>query len=227
MKQLALPALLAMLLHALAFGLHLPWTRPHLALPEGRPVSITLVETVQAEPSPDKVVKPRPQDKPLAAAPAKRREIKGHPAPKPVPTPEPAMAAPPSKPVASPPPTDGEVLPTEQGPSSLHDESPVPAAAPSSDQAQIKASVPLYQINPSPTYPPLARRRNYQGVVVLDVLVDAQGLAAQVKVAQGSGYRILDQCAVRTVSGWRFEPARRGSRPVEMWVKVPVRFTLR
>jgi len=36
-------------------------------------------------------------------------------------------------------------------------------------------AVPLYKVNPPPEYPRLARKRGYQGTVVLDVLVDQNG----------------------------------------------------
>ena len=73
----------------------------------------------------------------------------------------------------------------------------------------------------------MARRRNFQGTVLLDVRVTAQGTVAEVKVARSSGYSVLDQSALSSVRNWRFEPARQGSRPFETWVQVPVRFELR
>lgn len=94
------------------------------------------------------------------------------------------------------------------------------------DQAAVTASVPLYHLNPPPVYPAVARRRNYEGTVVIDVLVDRQGRAAQVKIAHSSGYEILDRSALNSVKQWRFEPGRRFGQPVEMWVQVPVRFAL-
>jgi TonB family protein len=79
--------------------------------------------------------------------------------------------------------------------------------------------VPLYDLNPPPVYPRVARRRNYQGTVLLDVRVTAQGTVAEVKVARSSGYSVLDTSALSSVRNWRFEPARRGSRPIETWVQ--------
>jgi protein TonB len=87
-------------------------------------------------------------------------------------------------------------------------------------------AVPLYRENPSPAYPGLARRRGYEGVVLLDVLVSAEGRVGELRVACSSGYSLLDRAAVEAVDGWRFEPGRRGDRPVSMRVRVPVRFRL-
>jgi len=40
----------------------------------------------------------------------------------------------------------------------------------------VREAVPLYKVNPPPEYPRLARKRGYQGTVVLDVLVDQKSL---------------------------------------------------
>jgi protein TonB len=93
-------------------------------------------------------------------------------------------------------------------------------------QASVQASVPLYDLNPAPVYPAAARRRNLEGTVLLEVLVDRDGRAAQVRVLRGSGHAMLDRSALDSVRQWRFTPALRGGRPQEMWVQVPVRFQL-
>lgn len=81
--------------------------------------------------------------------------------------------------------------------------------------------------NPPPRYPAVARRRGYEGRVVLRVVVDANGAVEAIEVAESSGHRILDRAALRTVRAWRFVPARRDGAPVAASVAVPVRFTLR
>jgi len=81
--------------------------------------------------------------------------------------------------------------------------------------------------NPRPWYPRMARRRGMEGRVELRVRVGVSGAVTAIEILHSSGYRILDQAAVETVQGWRFEPARRGGevRPGE--VVVPIRFSLR
>lgn len=83
-----------------------------------------------------------------------------------------------------------------------------------------------YLHNPPPTYPALARRRGEEGQVVLRVRVLADGRAAEVEVAQSSNSPRLDQAARQAVAGWRFEPARRGDRATESWLRVPIVFRL-
>jgi protein TonB len=84
-----------------------------------------------------------------------------------------------------------------------------------------------YGTNPLPPYPLVARRLGMEGVVLLEVLVAADGRASAVRVARSSGFAPLDASAVTTVrERWRFVPARRGGTPVESRVTVPIRFRL-
>jgi protein TonB len=90
----------------------------------------------------------------------------------------------------------------------------------------MREAVPLYRINPPPTYPKIARKRGYQGTVVLEVLVDGNGRVGDLRVSKSSGYKILDRAAMASVKGWAFVPGMRGDQKVEMWVRVPIRFQL-
>jgi protein TonB len=86
---------------------------------------------------------------------------------------------------------------------------------------------PAYGSNPKPPYPLAAKRLGVEGVVLLDVLVRADGSPAEVHVRTSSGSSLLDDSAVETVrSRWRFIPGRRGNAPVESRVQVPIRFRL-
>lgn len=80
--------------------------------------------------------------------------------------------------------------------------------------------------NPAPVYPRLAREAGWQGVVVLKVLVDRSGRAAQVEVEKSSGYSVLDQSALKTVRQWRFRPTRFGRLSFSSSIQIPVRFVL-
>jgi protein TonB len=96
-----------------------------------------------------------------------------------------------------------------------------------SETAFIKEAIPRYRNNPPPVYPRVARRRGHQGTVLLEVLVDQNGDVRNLKVLQSSGYATLDDAALASVKNWSFEPGMKGSQPVEMWVKLPVRFQLK
>lgn len=93
-------------------------------------------------------------------------------------------------------------------------------------KGSIIKAVPRYRENPTPVYPRLAKRRGYQGTVILDVRIDAEGKVEALKINRSSGFPMLDQSAEITVRNWRFVPGRYGDRPIEMWVRVPVKFML-
>lgn len=78
-----------------------------------------------------------------------------------------------------------------------------------------------------PAYPETARRAGVEGVTVLRFEVLARGQVGAVLVERSAGHQDLDRAAVEAVRRWRFEPARRGSQPVAVWVTLPVRFELR
>lgn len=75
-------------------------------------------------------------------------------------------------------------------------------------------------------YPAMLRERGIQGQVLLRVKVDADGRAAEVVVAGGSGWRLLDEAARRVAESCPYLPARRGDQKLVSWVEYPVRFAL-
>ena len=93
--------------------------------------------------------------------------------------------------------------------------------------AVITEAMPLYRKNPEPEYPRMAKRRRYEGTVILSVLVNKSGMVDNLWILESSGYKILDNAALGTVKEWTFEPGRRGNEPIDMWVEVPVRFELK
>ncbi len=81
--------------------------------------------------------------------------------------------------------------------------------------------------NPPPPYPQEARRRGWEGVVLLRVGITREGRVADIAISQSSGYAILDESARRTVQRWRFTPARRLGVPVATTIELPVRFKIK
>ncbi|WP_049766632.1 energy transducer TonB [Rhodospirillum centenum] len=80
--------------------------------------------------------------------------------------------------------------------------------------------------NPTPAYPEAARRQGLQGKVLLRVTVGPSGEPVQVSLVESSGWALLDDAALETVKGWRFDPAHRDGLPVAAVVEVPVAFSL-
>jgi protein TonB len=91
--------------------------------------------------------------------------------------------------------------------------------------AQTEAR-PDYLRNPPPVYPEPSRLAKQEGTVVLEVIVDSQGLPDGVSVQTSSGFSLLDQSAVNAVQTWRFRPASLGGMKIKSHVLVPVLFQL-
>ncbi|MCF8068904.1 MAG: TonB family protein [Desulfobacterales bacterium] len=237
MKRLGSAIILALLLHAVLLLLNPDWggkIKPVRLTPQ--PVSVTMVYKKPDKPKQAVIQKPAvPIEKKIEKKPVKKPEPieipkpdetvkKEEPEKKPV---EPVMVqeAVEDKKVSEPEAKPDQSEPQIQAEAESFSE-PVEAVDVINSQAVIKEATPLYISNPKPEYPQPARKRGYQGVVVLDVLVDVKGRPSDMKVHTSSGHRVLDQAALKTVKRWLFEPGQRGNIPIETRVYVPIRFEL-
>jgi len=75
----------------------------------------------------------------------------------------------------------------------------------------------------TPKYPKRARRMGWEGTVVLDFLVDANGNVYDIRVVRSSGYPDLDQAAINALKQWKFAP--KPGKNAEKG-RLTVRFTL-
>jgi len=173
-----------------------------------------------AAPKPETVPpKPEPPPPPPKKQPPKVKKPKPVTKPKPVQQKSPDFA--PVETVEPPPVQEAETSNTSLNASSSTQTKPV--ATETFTEANYKAN---YAHNPKPHYPAVAKRRGWQGKVLLRVKVSAQGLSDAVAVERSSGHEMLDDAAVEAVKNWRFIPAKRGNTPVASSVIVPIAFTL-
>jgi protein TonB len=185
------------------------------ALTSAAPVIVSLVQPPRA--------RPEALPKPLPAKP----RVQPQPAPRV--TPAPVIAAVPEAPapqvsapsvpvpVSSPVPPPADVAPA-----------PAPAPLALADAPVIAPRFNAdYLNNPAPAYPPISRRMGEEGKVVLRVHVNERGLPDEVQLKASSGSQRLDTTALETVRQWKFVPARRGEKPIDAWVLVPIAFSLR
>jgi protein TonB len=77
-----------------------------------------------------------------------------------------------------------------------------------------------------PIYPAQARRRNLQGVVLVEVRLDEKGLLREITLLRSSGVESLDRSALNAVSAWRFRPETLNGQPVPSRVHIPIEFAL-
>ncbi len=94
-------------------------------------------------------------------------------------------------------------------------------------EKEILLTQPRYAENPKPQYPREAKKKGYEGEVLLRVEVLPDGGVGEIEVRRSSGHPILDRSAISAVRQWKFIPAKKGETPVTVWVNIPIAFQLR
>ena len=243
MRDLLLAGVLALALHALLFALKPDWVKSQLPA-SSTPEIITLtlafkenqIQTASpAAMGPDLEERPAPLQRASQRKPVKTKSIE--------PTPRPPKKMEDRSGVAEE--AGKDIVPSSSpafdhasginsganGPSMTGAGTPSPhggegTSTIASLSSLVRQAAPLYRLNPIPEYPMIARKRGYQGTVILEVLVSREGRVEDASLSTSSGYSVLDQAALTSVKTWRFDPGTRGGEKVDMWVKVPVRFQL-
>jgi len=86
-------------------------------------------------------------------------------------------------------------------------------------------SAPKATYAPDPEYSEEARKAKYQGTVVLSLIVGADGVPRDIKVARSVGLG-LDEKAIETVRTWKFDPGTKDGKPVATYATIEVAFHL-
>ncbi|HUF14025.1 MAG TPA: energy transducer TonB [Longimicrobiales bacterium] len=92
------------------------------------------------------------------------------------------------------------------------------------EDAPLELPVPVEQASPF-VYPDELWDEGVEGQAVVMVHVTTEGAVDSVYVRSTSGHEAMDSAAVAGARELRFEPGRRGADPVEVWVRLPVRFS--
>ena len=87
----------------------------------------------------------------------------------------------------------------------------------------VSAPVPVYR--PEPEYSEEARKAKWQGAVLLELVVDANGVPQDIKVIRSLGLG-LDQKAIEAVQKWRFKPGQKDGKAVPVSANIEVNFRL-
>lgn len=173
-----------------------------------KPVEIVMptIQGVLVMAEPEEATPPEPTPPP---PPEKKPEPKTAPKPPPkAPPSERAVKAPEPEPLPQQP---AEPTPIEPAP-------PAPIVPPSADAGQLS--------NPAPVYPSLSRRLREEGTVILDILIKADGTVGEIKMKKSSGFKRLDDTAVKAVKHWRYQPATQAGQAIDFWYEQPVEFDL-
>jgi periplasmic protein TonB len=86
-------------------------------------------------------------------------------------------------------------------------------------------SAPTAISSPDPQYTEEARRAKKQGMCTLWLIVDSTGRPRDIRVVRGLGFG-LDEKALEAVRNWRFQPALKDGKPVDVQISVEVEFHL-
>ena len=87
-------------------------------------------------------------------------------------------------------------------------------------------TLPNFFYKPKPVYPLIAKRRGWEGTVTLEIELRADGSVGDIKVAQSSGYPLLDEAAMDKVKTWRHIPVKRDGVPITRQAHLPLVFKL-
>ena len=87
------------------------------------------------------------------------------------------------------------------------------------------ATPPQVVKSPPPNYSKEARKKKIEGTAVLWLIVGADGLPRNIRVARSLGYG-LDEEAIKAVQKWRFRPSTVDGHPVAVQINVEVSFRL-
>ncbi len=84
--------------------------------------------------------------------------------------------------------------------------------------------VPKKTKHVQPTYPPEALAQGVRGIVILDIVVGAQGKVESTGVVRSVPG--LDEAAIAAARQWEYEPSRMSGKPVRVRITVPITFAL-
>lgn len=214
------------LLHSAGWLLHGDKQPPALSAAQNReaPQVLRLAAVLQqAQPAPTKPPEP-PQPQRQVVVPSKAPPSKPV-AQVPVAKPAAVQAAAPAKSHPAP------VLASKRPNEAVAHVGSAPAAPAKPVAAQTAAEVlstkPSFREPPrQPSYPSQARRRNQQGVVLVEVRLDERGQQRSLNVLRSSGVDSLDRAALEAVAKWRFRPETSGGQAVPSRVQIPIQFAL-
>ena len=131
-----------------------------------------------------------------------------------------------AKPPAGVPPATAPVAASPAAVSSVTAEPKGVSVAPPAPVVEIFVP-PAFRARQEPAYPERARRAGVAGVVVVRILLAADGSVRQVELTTSSGSRLLDETALEAARASTFAPATRNRAPVASEAVASYRFELR
>lgn len=159
---------------------------------------------------------PQPQPKPVQKQLTPQKQ-------EPKPAPQPMAIADPTPSASAP---TGTTAPQPPAPPMLAPVTVAEPAPPAPPKIELPSSSADYLNNAPPPYPPLSKRLNEQGKVIVRAFIEVNGTASKAEIRTSSGFERLDQTALQTVLKWRYVPGKRAGTPEAMWFNIPINFVL-
>lgn len=78
----------------------------------------------------------------------------------------------------------------------------------------------------APEYPDHALKMRQEGVVLIRVLIDEEGMRQDIKLHVPSQFALLNQAAIKAVKKWSFDPYIINGRATQSWVEIPIEFKI-
>jgi len=85
---------------------------------------------------------------------------------------------------------------------------------------------PVIAEKTSPKYPEEARKEKVSGLVILETIINEEGVVEQIEVLESPDER-LSSAATEAVQDWQFEPALCDGKPVGVYYNLTVKFNLK
>jgi len=119
----------------------------------------------------------------------------------------------------------GTAIAQDSAPISLLGKDHVPICRAKESDAPGCVTAPHATYAPDPEYPKKESKARHRGTVILELVVDRDGLPRDIKVSQSLS-RDFDKAAVNTVKTWKFSPATKDGKPVAAVINIEVSFHL-
>ena len=97
---------------------------------------------------------------------------------------------------------------------------------PAPDEFVVVEKMPEIIHQEDPVYPEMARKKEIEGNVIIQALVDKKGEVVKVKIGKSSGHKLLDKAAATAAKDFKYSPALQNKQPVAVWVSYRVSFQL-
>ncbi len=103
---------------------------------------------------------------------------------------------------------------------------PPPEPEPTPPPADLTIMPPKPLDRPTPQFPRGAQVFGSAGVFVVDLIINTDGRTSTPRIVKSLPAPTLSYCALEAVKRWRFTPARKDGRPVEVHFRLTVEFKL-